>query len=158
MKAVIVGGGAIGMLQARSLAHAGFDVVLVEQGELGRESSWAGGGIISPLYPWRYTDAVTALANRSQQIYPSLVDDLHTESGIDPEYSANGLLVLSVKDESAAVSWSKVHDAWLEEVTANALYQLEPNLRISERVAELVQATSSALYGPDELKRALLGG
>ena len=48
---LVVGGGLIGMLTARELALAGVAVGLVERGETGRESTWAGGGILSPLYP-----------------------------------------------------------------------------------------------------------
>ena len=56
----VIGGGLIGMLSARELALAGASVTLLEKSSLGRESSWAGGGILSPLHPWRYPDEVTA--------------------------------------------------------------------------------------------------
>ena len=60
---VIVGGGVIGLLTAFNLATQGLAVVLLDRSGLGQESSWAGGGIVSPLYPWRYSPAVTALAH-----------------------------------------------------------------------------------------------
>ena len=63
---VIVGGGVIGLLTAFNLATQGQAVVLLERAGLGQESSWAGGGIVSPLYPWRYSPAVTALAHWSR--------------------------------------------------------------------------------------------
>ena len=50
---VIVGGGVIGLLTAFNLAADVEQVVLCDRGALGQESSWAGGGIVSPLYPWR---------------------------------------------------------------------------------------------------------
>ncbi|MCG7980911.1 MAG: FAD-binding oxidoreductase, partial [Candidatus Thiodiazotropha endolucinida] len=62
---LIVGGGIIGMLTANELHTAGMAVALVEKGSPGRESSWAGGGIISPLYPWRYDDSISKLAQWS---------------------------------------------------------------------------------------------
>ena len=54
---LVIGGGVAGLLAARELSLAGLRVVVVERGSLGRESSWAGGGILSPLYPWRYPEA-----------------------------------------------------------------------------------------------------
>jgi len=38
----IVGGGIIGLLLARELATAGETVAVLDRGEVGRESSWAG--------------------------------------------------------------------------------------------------------------------
>ncbi|MBC7208554.1 MAG: FAD-dependent oxidoreductase, partial [Methyloversatilis sp.] len=69
---VVVGGGVIGLLSALQLAEADCQVTLLDQGDTGREASWAGGGIVSPLYPWRYSEAVTALAHWSQDFYPQL--------------------------------------------------------------------------------------
>jgi glycine oxidase len=131
MKIVVVGGGAIGMLQARAFAKQGCEVVLVDKGELGREASWAGGGIISPLYPWRYSEPVTALASRSQALYPDLVLALQEESGIDPEYSGHGLLMLKVEDKDLALQWAEEHGPWLEEIGAKQLYALEPELALN---------------------------
>ena len=56
---LIIGGGVIGMMLARELAQSGADVTLVDRKACAQESSWAGGGIVSPLYPWRYPEPVT---------------------------------------------------------------------------------------------------
>ncbi|WP_020410256.1 glycine oxidase ThiO [Hahella ganghwensis] len=130
MKVVIVGGGAIGMMQARELGLAGCDVVLLERHMCGREASWAGGGIISPLYPWRYSPPITALSTWSQEFYPNLVQTLEAESGIDPQLTRTGLLVLSIDDWERALAWSRDHQLWLEEMTQEQIYQLEPSLRL----------------------------
>ena len=119
----------MGMLQARELAIKGMDVTLLEKGICGKEASWAGGGIISPLYPWRYSPPVTALATWSQAYYPNLVQCLEAESDIDPELTRHGLLMLSIDDEQNAVTWSESNSAWLETINAEKIYQLEPNLR-----------------------------
>ncbi len=92
---IIVGGGVIGLLTARQLFLQGVDVLLLEKGPLGGESSWAGGGIISPLYPWRYADSVNVLAERSKKIYPQLVKTLFDESGVDSELLHSGLFTVS---------------------------------------------------------------
>jgi len=129
LKIIVVGAGVIGMLQARELALKGVEVVLLDKGRCGREASWAGGGIVSPLYPWRYSNAVTALANWSQAYYPNLVQTLEAESDIDPELTRHGLLMLDVDDKIRALDWSKCEKSWIEEIDAEALYSLEPNLR-----------------------------
>ena len=59
---LVVGGGINGLLVSRNLLTLGASVLLIDQGEVAREASWAGGGIVSPLYPWRYSPAMTALA------------------------------------------------------------------------------------------------
>lgn len=130
MKVVIIGGGVMGMMQARELSQRGWEVVLVDKGICGGEASWAGGGIISPLYPWRYSDPVTALASWSQGYYPNLIQCLEAESGVDPEITRHGLLMLEVKDREQALVWSeKRQPAWLEQIPATALYEYEPLLR-----------------------------
>jgi len=129
MKAIVIGAGVIGMMQARELAQQGLDVILVDKGACGAEASWAGGGIISPLYPWRYTEPVTALASWSQAYYPNLIQTLEAESDIDSELTRHGLLMLNVEDKEAALTWSKSAEPWLEPIDREAIYQLESGLR-----------------------------
>ena len=88
---VIVGGGVIGLLTAFNLASDVQSVVLLDRSNVGQESSWAGGGIVSPLYPWRYSPAVTALAHWSQDFYPQLGERLFAATGVDPEVHTTGL-------------------------------------------------------------------
>lgn len=139
MKIIIVGGGVMGMLQAREFALRGLDVVLLERGICGNEASWAGGGIISPLYPWRYSQPVTALATWSQAYYPNLVQCLEAESDVDPELTRHGLLMLDIDDQETALQWAETHSPWLETIDAEKIYQLEPHLR---------EGVSSGLWMP----------
>jgi glycine oxidase len=125
---LVVGGGLIGMLTARELALAGLSVGLVERGETGRESTWAGGGILSPLYPWRYPDSVTALATWSQARYAALAEALKTESGIDPEFQQNGLLILDTEETAQAQQWAENWQRSLELVDTDKTRELEPAL------------------------------
>ena len=103
---IIVGGGVIGLLTARQLFLEGVDVLLLEKGPLGGESSWAGGGIISPLYPWRYENSVNVLAERSKKIYPELTKTLFDETGSDCELINSGLFTVTDKDEEI-INWAK---------------------------------------------------
>lgn len=103
----VVGAGAIGLMSAYHLSLRGRRVVVVERGEPGREASWAGGGIVSPLYPWRYQPAVTALAHWSQDFYPVLGERLRQETGVDPEVEVTGLYWLDLEDEAEALDWAR---------------------------------------------------
>ncbi|WP_104202591.1 glycine oxidase ThiO [Billgrantia saliphila] len=126
---LIIGGGVIGMLTACQLAEAGHTVTLVERGRCGREASWAGGGIVSPLYPWRYSDPVSTLAHRAEREYAELAERLRESTGIDIEYRQKGLLYLRVDDAERAFDWARRQDRPLEAVDAAFVYAKEPWLR-----------------------------
>lgn len=128
---VVVGGGLIGMMCARELAQEGMQVTLVERGKAGGEASWAGGGILSPLYPWRYPDPVNVLAHWSQQIYPALAEALREESGIDPEWTGSGLLVLEAEEKAAAQQWAAQFHTHLEICDQTQVQALEPALGVA---------------------------
>ncbi|MEJ2622563.1 MAG: glycine oxidase ThiO [Candidatus Thiodiazotropha sp.] len=132
---LIIGGGIIGMLTARELHAAGMAVTLLEQNQTGRESSWAGGGIISPLYPWRYNAAVTALASWSQTAYPNLAEQLTEQSGIDPEYLVSGLLIVEPDDEEQASQWANQYGQNLQFIDDRQISVCEPSLAISDQKA-----------------------
>lgn len=125
---VIVGGGISGLLVARELSLAGLAVAVVERGRTGTESSWAGGGILSPLYPWRYPDAVSRLAGWGQARYPALVRTLARDTGIDPELEPSGLLVLDTDQRNDALEWSHRHDRRTEVLGAGEIRDCEPTL------------------------------
>lgn len=125
---LVIGGGIIGLLCARELSRSGLQVTLIDRQVIGRESSWAGGGILSPLYPWRAPEAVTALSRWSQQAYPSLVGELKEATGIDPEWIPSGLLISGCEDLDLAAAWCTEHGVRHESVPADSLRGLEPRI------------------------------
>lgn len=137
---LVIGGGVIGLLTARELATVGAHVTLIERGETGRESSWAGGGILSPLYPWRYADSLTALASWSQACYTDLCRELQMASGVDPECLPSGLLILDPEERADALAWAKAHQVRMERIEPADLAELEPTLS---------HATDGALWLPE---------
>ncbi|MFC1683909.1 glycine oxidase ThiO [Pseudomonadota bacterium] len=137
---LIIGGGIIGMLTARELCAAGLDVTLLEKGSTGRESSWAGGGIISPLYPWRYAPSVTLLARWGQRHYRQLAEELAADTGVDPEWTPSGLLILDPEEQRESSTWAQQFSQPLQAINQHELRQLVP---------ELHNPSSSALWLPD---------
>ncbi|MFN3359023.1 MAG: FAD-dependent oxidoreductase, partial [Pseudomonas sp.] len=123
---VIVGGGVIGLLTAYNLATQGQAVVLLERAGVGQESSWAGGGIVSPLYPWRYSPAVTALAHWSQDFYPQLAERLFAATGVDPEVHTTGLYWLDLDDEAEALAWAARESRPLSKVEVSVAHDAVP--------------------------------
>jgi glycine oxidase len=137
---VVVGGGLLGMLTAYFLGREGLEVTLLEQGHVCRESSWAGGGILSPLVPWDYPDAVSKLVQWSQQHYPALVKDLRENSGIDPEWQQSGLLMAGTSLIPAIRRWQARYPCRMEQVGPGQIQQIEPGL---------APVTEQALLLPD---------
>ncbi len=125
---IIIGAGAIGLLTALNLAPHVASITILDRNEAGRESSWAGGGIVSPLYPWRYSAAVTALAHWSQDFYPQLGDELFTRTGIDPEVHITGLYWLDLEDEPEALAWAQRLQRPLKAVSMDSVYHQVPVL------------------------------
>lgn len=135
---VIVGAGLIGMLTAAELAARGMQVTILERGQPARESSWAGGGILSPLYPWRYPDAVSELARWSQAYYPEFCQRLAAESGIDPQWTLSGLLIADIEDRDLVQRWAGRFKAHLQLLKGARAQDLEPRLGLNpEAVAWL---------------------
>jgi len=127
----VIGGGLIGMLTARELVISGERVTLLERGVLGQESSWAGGGILSPLHPWRYPEPVSALARWSQGYYQGLARDLTANTGIDPEWTQSGLLWLGAEEKAAARAWADSHKSLLEVLDARGIRTCEPAVGVA---------------------------
>ena len=145
---LIIGGGVIGLSSALELARDGARVTLLERGVAGAESSWAGGGILSPLLPWHYPDAVSRLCELGVELYPQWSASLQSGSGIDPEFWVSGMLVLPPLDEIAAEQWCAQH-AWRHarehaQMRVSALAENSPALWLPDvaqvRNPRLVQA------------------
>jgi glycine oxidase len=132
---LVIGGGVIGLMTARELVTAGAAVTLVEMGDTGQQASWAGGGILSPLYPWRFAGAVTALARWSQEVYPALCTELFEATGVDPEYSTSGLMILDPEEHDVALAWAAAEQQSLSTLNRRQIAEAEPGLQTDARTA-----------------------
>ena len=108
-------------MTALKLAQQGCQVTIVERNKIAAqtsgESSWAGAGILFPLLPWFYKDAVNQLAMAGANLYPIICDELKRETGIDPQYMQSGLQIQPPFDETAAIDWCKSYQILIEKNT-----------------------------------------
>jgi glycine oxidase len=125
---IVVGGGLLGLLTGHALTQVGAKIILLERWETGRESSWAGGGIVSPLVPWEYPDAVSTLVGWSQRHYPALARKLAEETGIDIEWVPSGLLMVGYAIDGRIDAWAERHRCRLHSLDAAETNALEPAL------------------------------
>ncbi|MGA8152955.1 MAG: FAD-dependent oxidoreductase [Terriglobales bacterium] len=122
---IIIGGGIIGLSLAIALRKRGAQVLLVEQGEPGREASRAAAGMLVDS-PEETPPALQALATASAHMYPEFVHELQDESGMHVDLRDQGALVLDHPGNGESVS----------------LAELEPALADPNRPAQLLKERS----------------
>jgi glycine oxidase len=91
VKIIVVGGGIIGCATAWELAKAGCAVTLLERATPGAEASGAAAGLLAPLGEPTAT-AFHDLAVASWRLYPSVVEELRSLTGIDVEHVTRGTI------------------------------------------------------------------
>lgn len=137
-RVVVIGGGVIGCLTALYLHRLGANPIILEKGSAGRESSWAGAGILCPIHPWLYPDSFSHLINRSLAMFPEMNAMLEELSGLKTEWRNCGLMIPLFDDDRIhhredALNWSEKFGWNVEELDAAASCELEPT--ISEYVS-----------------------
>jgi glycine oxidase len=129
----VIGGGVIGCAIAWRLGQAGQRVVVIERGEVGREASWAAGGMLAPLSEADQADAFFELAVASRAMYAGLARELRRVTGIDIEYRTEGTLYLALTDKDEVEleqrwRWQQAAGLKVEKLGAEAVHKLEPLL------------------------------
>jgi glycine oxidase len=138
--AVIAGAGLIGGGIALELARAGMRVAIFDQGEPGREASWAGAGILSPAPENPATIPLVPLGKASMALYPDFVAGVEEISRRDVGYRAKGTLeALFSRDAARELSTHvALHHGWglrAEAISAEDARELEPALSPEVEVA-----------------------
>lgn len=121
---VVIGAGLIGLAVARELRREGLQVAIYEQGHVGREASWAGGGMLSAVQV-ELDSPLRPLGLASAHRYPAFVAELREETGLPIEFRANDTLFIGEREEIPAE---------FERLDEAQIGCLEPALRAGEPV------------------------
>jgi glycine oxidase len=137
----IVGGGVIGLSIARELALRGAgDIVVCDKGELGKEASWAAGGILAPQVEADGPDDFFKLATASRDLYPNFAQALFDETAIDIELDQTGTLYVAFTESDEfelrqRFEWQQRSGLRVEWLDSADLCRLEPNVSRKARCA-----------------------
>jgi glycine oxidase len=132
MKALVVGGGVMGVALAYELACHRVEVVLLERGELGSGASGAAAGMLTPLGDFANRRAIAPLATECLGATSALVERLADDGEAYVELERRGALRIATDEEQAAAlrGWIPVAGGpfaleWLE---PSAVLALTPRL------------------------------
>ncbi len=142
---LIIGGGISGLLVARELRLAGREVTILDKSKPGLESSWAGGGILLPIYPWRQAPAISELAVNSLKKYPALSQELLAATGIDPEWYDCGMLICKNPDYEQATRWCKHYGIAHQPAAAELLEPFTSDYQLPLWLPDIAQARNPRL-------------
>jgi glycine oxidase len=137
---VIVGGGVIGLAIAYALARDGLAPRVLDRSELGRESSWAGAGLIPPDSREGGENPSVALRSYSARLYPAWSAALREETGIDVGYRRTGGVDVALTDpedqllRNAAGQW-RAEGIEFERLAPGDITRVEPALQGEVRSA-----------------------
>lgn len=131
---LIVGAGVIGLSIAYDLACHGVRVRVIDQGEPGREASWAGAGILPPANFETAEHPYEQLQGLSHRLHPVWAERLREETGLDTGYRrCGGLYVSRSSGEAAALvglaGLLKSMQIEVERLTPPAVAHMEPALQ-----------------------------
>ena len=131
-KVLIIGGGVIGLSIARELSKKGIKhITILERGKVGRESSYAAGGMLAPYAETTKFDDFFHFCDESLHLYSNFAEQLFDETGVDIELDKSGTLLLAFNEHDAAeirqrYEWQKSSGLAVEKLSATEIHKIEP--------------------------------
>ncbi|MCI0703946.1 MAG: FAD-dependent oxidoreductase [Planctomycetia bacterium] len=124
----IVGGGIIGLTSAYFLAKEGLSVEVFDRGDLGKEASWAGAGILPPGNPARSATSADQLRGIGSAQFPSFSEELRELTGIDNGYRLCGGIEFLTPDDAEIPAVWRAEGIAFERLALPEAKRLEPTL------------------------------
>ena len=139
MHIAIIGAGISGLMSALELAEQGCSVDIFDQQQAGQAASWAGGGILSPMYPWRYAPEVNQLAQYGKSLYQMWNEKLLPITGIDFQIHNTGMLIFDQEDFDVGLNYANQYQEPMQQCDLLERKQLEQiNPHISEKFQQAI--------------------
>jgi glycine oxidase len=129
---LIIGGGVIGLSLARELRKKGLrNITILERGKIGREASYAAGGMLAPHAETNKFDDFFYFCRESLNLYPDFAEELSEETGVDIELDRAGTLYLAFNEHDVSeirkrYEWQKEAGLEVEKLSPTEIHQLEP--------------------------------
>ncbi|MCY2984065.1 MAG: FAD-dependent oxidoreductase [Planctomycetota bacterium] len=142
---MLCGGGVVGLSIAYECASNGWKVLLVDSGQIGKESSWAGAGILPAGATTAAQDPTEQLRALSHRLHPEWSQRLLEQTGIDNEFRRCGGLYLGMSPAERATlaanqMWWDEHGVGFESWSAHELAIRLPFMREQAAVNERLRA------------------
>jgi glycine oxidase len=159
MKIAVVGGGAIGLGIAGELA-SDHEVTLFERGEFAREASHAAAGMLGPIMEVEYNEPEQLSLNQaSHEIYPSFINELEDETGVDTGFRTEGTFMVAsspseIEEMDRLFEYQKRIGLEVERISVEECRTIEP--RISNYVSKAIYTKSDYQVDNRQLCEALL--
>lgn len=125
---LVIGGGVIGLTAAYFLADAGRRVAVLDRGELGREASWAGAGILPPGDPAFAATPLDQLRAWGVSRFARFSTELRERTALDNGYRVCGGIEFLTGEDRYAVGLWKAQNIRCEHLKESALAALEPGV------------------------------
>ena len=131
---VVCGGGVIGLSIAYQCVKKGWTVCVLDAGEIGKGSSWAGAGILPAGATVDALDPLEQLRALSHELHPLWAAELLESTGIDNEFRrCGGLYLARTRAERATLrancSWWDEHGIAYEQRTIGQMSQCLPGMK-----------------------------
>lgn len=133
-RAIIVGGGVIGLGIGWQLAKAGCTVSIYERDQAGRAASWAAAGMLAPHAEVHFEEReLLSMGVQSCRMYPEWIAELETDSRMNVGYRAEGTLIVGVDRDDARelehlYESQKLLDLKVEWISGREAREMEPLL------------------------------
>jgi glycine oxidase len=124
----IVGGGIIGLTCAYFLAKAGLSVEVFDRGDMGKEASWAGAGIIPPGNPAKAATPIDKLRAIGSVRFPEFSAELRELTGLDNGYLKCGGIEFIEEDPTEILDLWRNEGIVVDRLPPHVLHVTEPTL------------------------------